>query len=59
MMTPVDQTLRRKLLNHRIEQKSDKLLIAIYISKIGNLETIELVYNFDKILLKGHFLKIF
>ena len=46
MSTPVDQTLRRKLLNYRLENESNKLLITYYISKDGTIETIEIV-NFD------------
>ena len=47
-MALADQTLRRKLLSHRIENESDRLLIAYCISKIGTAEKIEIVFNFDQ-----------
>ena len=40
--------LLRKLLNYRLEKESGKLLITICISKIGSVETIETVLNFDQ-----------
>ena len=47
-MTLADQTFHRKYLNYRLEKESEKLLITTCISKIGTIETVELVYNFDK-----------
>ena len=47
-MASTDQTFCRKLLNYRLEKKSEKLLITICISKIGTVETVKLVYKFDK-----------
>ena len=47
-MTSADQTLCRKLLSYRIENESDKPLIAFCIRKIGTVETIEIVFNFDQ-----------
>ena len=35
-------------MNHRLEKESEKLLITTCISKIGSVETIEIVLNFDK-----------
>ena len=47
-MTLTDQTFLWKLLNYRLEIESEKLLITTCISKIGTVETVELVYNFDQ-----------
>ena len=47
-MTSADQTLCRKLLSYRIENESGKPLIAFCIRKIGTVETIEIVFNFDQ-----------
>ena len=47
-MTTAYQTFRRKLLNYRLEKESEKLLITTCISKIGSVETIEIVLNFDQ-----------
>ena len=46
-MATAYQTFRRKLLNYRLEKESEKLLITNCISKIGSVETIEIVLNFD------------
>ena len=35
-------------MNYRLEKESKKLLITTCISKIGTVETVELVYNFDQ-----------
>ena len=47
-MTTAYQTFRQKLLNYRLEKESKKLLITTGISKIGSVETIEIVLNFDQ-----------
>ena len=46
-MTSDDQTSRRKLLNYRLKKENEKCLITIYISKIGSVETIQIVLNFE------------
>ena len=35
-------------MNYRLEKESEKCLITTCISKIGTVETVELVYNFDQ-----------
>ena len=47
-MTSAHQTFPRKLLNYRLEKVSEKLLITTCISKIGSVETIKKVLNFDQ-----------
>ena len=37
-----------KLLNYSLEKESEKLLITTCISKIGSIESIEVVLNFDQ-----------
>ena len=47
-MSSAYQTFGRKLLNYRLERESEKLLITTWSSKIGAVETVELVHNFDQ-----------
>ena len=35
-------------MNYRLKRENEKLLITTCISKIGSVETIEIVLNFDK-----------
>ena len=46
-MTSDDQTSRRKLLNYRLKKENEKRLITICISKIGSVETLQIVLNFE------------
>ena len=47
-MTTAYQTFHGKVLNCRLEKESEKLLITTGISKIGSVETLEIVLNFDQ-----------
>ena len=47
-MTTAYQKFRQKPLNYRLKKESEKLLITTCISKIGSVESIEVVLNFGQ-----------